>query len=170
MESIKSATSQKGGEKMELVLRCEINVSKQPIKKETTKLNLSWVNPRVDDLDYPFLDSFSGEWAVEVLRLRKKMKFQDIVHSIKKDGWQPATVYHLLALFGSQNGRNLSGSFMAPGSLCIDDFEYPGCVVLSIDGNDKKLGLGNWRGSKIGDYNIVRVKKMPSRPKLSETI
>ncbi len=169
MESINSATSQKGDEKMELVLRCDINVSKQPIKKETTKLNLSWVNPRVDDLDYPFLDSFSGEWNVEVLRLRKKMKFQDIVHSIKKDGWQPATVYHLLALLGSQNGRNLSGSLMAPGSLCIDDFEYPGCVVLSIDGDEKKLGLGNWRGSKIGDYNIVRVKKIPSQPKLGET-
>ncbi len=170
MESINSATSQKGGKKMELVLKCNINVSKKPIKKAIAKLNLSWVNPRVDDLDYPFLDSFSGEWDVEVLRLRKKMKFQDIVHSIKKDYWQPATVYHLLALFGSQNCQNLSGSFMAPGSLCIDDFEYPGCVVLSIDGDEKKLGLGNWRGSKIGDYDVVRVKKVHSNSKSDETI
>lgn len=170
MESINSFTSQKGGEKMELVLKCAISVSKQPIKKVATKLNLSWVNPRVDDQDYPFLNSFSGEWNVEVLRLRKKMKFQDIVHSIKKDGWQPATVYHLLALLGSQNGRNLSGSFMAPGSLCIDDFEYPGCVVLSLNGDDKKLGLGNWRGSKIGDYDIVRVKKISNQLETGETI
>lgn len=158
MELVNSETSQKGGVKMELVLKCDINVSKQPIKVLTERLCLSWVNPRVDDEDYPFLDSFSGKWGVEVLRFRKKMKFQDIVRSIKKDGWQPASVHHLLALMSSQECQGLSGSFMAPGSLCIDDFEYPGCVVLSIDGDDKKLGLGNWRGSKIGGYDVVRVK------------
>lgn len=163
MKLVNSTTSQKGGEKMELVLKCDIDVLKQTIKETAERLHLSWVNPRVDDKDYPFLDSFSGKWAVEVLRLRKKMKFKDIVRSIKKDGWQPASVHHLLALMSSQEGQNLSGSFMAPGSLCIDDFEYPGCVVLSIDGEDKKLGLGNWRGSKIGNYDVVRVR----RPSLS---
>lgn len=171
MESINQLSNfSERGEKMELVLKCDINVSKQPIKKTATELHLSWVNPRVDDQEYPFLDSFSGNWDVEVLRIRKKMKFQDIVYSIKKDGWQPASVYHLLALLGSQNGRDLSGSFMAPGSLCIDDFEYPGCVVLRIDGDVKKLGLGNWRGSKIGGYDIVRVKKIPNQLEPGETI
>lgn len=160
MELVNSTTSQKGGEKMELVLKCDIVVSKQSVKEMTEALHLSWVNPRVDDEDYPFLESFSGKWSVEVLRLRKKMKFQDIVRSVKKDGWQPATVHHLLALLNSKDGQGLSGSFMAPGSLCIDDFEYPGCVVLSIDGDDKKLGLGNWRGSKIGGYDVVRVKRL----------
>jgi hypothetical protein len=104
------------------------------------------------------LDSFAGKWSVEVLRLRKKMKLEDIVRQTKKDGWQPASVHHLLALLNSKKGHSLSGSLMAPGSLCIDDFEYPGCVVLSINGSDKKLGLGNWRGSKIGGHDVVRVK------------
>lgn len=161
MELENSVISQKGGEKMELVLKCEINVSKHPIKEMAKKLGLSWVNPRVDDEDYPFLESFSGKWNVEVLQLQKKMKFPDIVRSIKKDGWQPASVHHLLTLMNSQEGQSLSGSFMASGSLCIDDFEYPGCVVLSMDSNDKKLGLGNWRGSKIAGYKIVRVKPVP---------
>ena len=88
-----------------------------------------------------------------------KEKFEEIVRATRKDDWQPATIYHLLALLTSQNGRHLSGSFMAPGSLCIDDFEYPACVVLSINGEDRRIGLGNWRGSKIGGYNVVRVKR-----------
>ncbi len=158
MELNNSETSQKGGLKMELVLKCDLNVSKQSIKKSTERLNMSWVNPRVDDEDYPFLDSFSGKCSVEVLRLQRKMKFKDIVYTLKKDDWRPASVHHLLALLDSKDGQGLSGNFMAPGSLCIDDFEYPGCVVLSIDGDDKRLGLGNWRGSKIGGYHAVRVK------------
>lgn len=170
MELVNSITSQKGGQKMELVLKCDINVSKRPIKEMAEKLLLSWVNPRVDDDDYPFLDSFSGKWSVEVLRLRKKMKFQDIVRSVKKDGWQPASVHHLLALMSSQEGQDLYGSFMAPGSMCIDDFEYPGCVVLSINGGDKKLGLGNWRGSKIGNYDVVRVKRLQQDSSLSDEV
>jgi len=33
--------------------------------------------------------------------------------------------------------------------------------VLSNDGvDDIKLGLGNWRGSKISGYDILRVKKI----------
>lgn len=160
MELVNSTTYSKGGERMRLVLKCDICVSKQPIKEMSERLHLSWVNPRVDDKDYPFLDSFSGKWRVEVLCLQKKMKFQDIIRLIVKDGWQPASVHHLLALMSSQEGKDLSGSFMAPGSLCIDDFEYPGCVVLSIDDEGKKLGLGNWRGSKIGGYNIIRVKPL----------
>lgn len=144
---------------MELVLECDITVSKQSIKDMAKNLNMSWVNPCVDDENYPFLNSFSGIWSVEVLRLLKKMKFKDIAHALKKDGWQSASIHHLLALLNSQGGQGLSGSFMAPGSLYIDDFEYPGCVVLNINGNDNKLGLGNWRGSKIGGYDVVRVKR-----------
>ncbi len=159
MELVNSETSQKGGDKMELVFQCDLNVSKQSIKERANSSDISWINPRVDDGDYPFLDSFAGKWSVEVLSLRKKMKFEDIVHLTKQDGWQPASVHHLLALLNSKDGHILSGSFMAPGSLCIDDFEYPGCVVLNIDGEDKKLGLGNWRGSKIGGYNVMKVKR-----------
>jgi hypothetical protein len=159
MELNNPETSQKGGVKMELVLKCDLSVSKQSIKERAASLGISWINPRVDDEDYPFLDSFAGKWSVEVLRLQKKMKIEDIVRRTKKDGWQPASVHHLLALLSSEDGKNLSGSLMAPGSLCIDDFEYPGCVVLSINGSDKKLGLGNWRGSKIGGHDVVRVKR-----------
>jgi hypothetical protein len=159
MELVNSENSQKGGVKMELVLKCDLSVSKQSIKERANSLGVSWINPRVDDVDYPFLDSFAGKWNVEVLRLQKKMKLEDIVHRTKKDGWQPASVHHLLALLNSKDGHDLSGSLMAPGSLCIDDFEYPGCVVLSINGSEKKLGLGNWRGSKIGGHDVVRVKR-----------
>jgi hypothetical protein len=170
MELVNSTTSQNGGKKMELVLKCGIDVSKKTIKEMAEHLHLSWVNPRVDDRDYPFLDSFLGKWSVEVLRLQKKLKFPDIVRSIKKDGWQPASVHHLLALMSSQEGQDLTGSFMAPGSMCIDDFEYPGCVVLSINGEDKKLGLGNWRGSKIGNYDVVRVRLLQQAPSLSDEV
>lgn len=159
MESINLVTSQKGNEKMEIVLKCVIDVSKQTIKELVEALNVSWVNPRVTEEDYPFQDSFSGKWDVELLRPRRKMKFEDIVRATREDGWQTGTVYHLLTLFVSQDGKSLSGSFMAPGSLCTDDFEYSGCVVLSVAGDNKKIGLGNWRGSKIGGYDIVRIKR-----------
>lgn len=158
MESSNLAISQKGDDKMKLILECDLNVPKHTIKEMAQKLGISWINPRVNDKDYPSLDSFSGGWHVEVLHLQKKMKFEDIINTVKKDGWLPASVHHLLALLDSQEGQILSGSFMALGSLSIDDFEYLGCVVLSIDDEDKKLGLGNWRGSKIGGYNVVRVK------------
>jgi hypothetical protein len=144
---------------METVFKSIIDVSEKTLKELAESLEMSWVNPRVTDTFYPFRDSFLGKWKVEVQKLRKKEKFEEIVRATKKDDWQPATIYHLLTLLTSQNGKHLSGSFMAPGSLCIDDFEYPACVVLSINGEDKRIGLGNWRGSKIGGYNVVRVKR-----------
>jgi len=87
------------------------------------------------------------------------MKFEDIVHTVKNDGWQPASVHHLLAFLNSPDGQTLSESIMAPGSLCMDDFEYLGCVVLNIEGTDRKLGLGNWRGSKISGYTVLGAKR-----------
>ena len=150
---------QTGDKKMETVLRCIIDVSKKTLKEMTEVSGISWVNSRVTDICYPFQDSFSGKWKVEVQRLQKKEKFEEIVREIRKDNWQPATIYHLLTLLNSQEGKHLSGLFMTPASLCVDDFEYPGCVVLSIDGEDRRIGLGNWRGSKIGGYNVVRIKR-----------
>jgi hypothetical protein len=144
---------------METVFNSIIDVSKKTLKELAESLEMSWVNPRVTDTFYPFRDSFLGMWKVEVQKLRRKEKFEEIVRATREDDWQPATIYHLLTLLTSQDGKHLSGSFMAPGSLCIDDFEYPGCVVLSIKGEDKRIGLGNWRGSKIGGYNVVRVKR-----------
>ena len=145
--------------KIETILQCVIEVSGKTLKEMAETSGMSWVNPRVTDTFYPFRDSFLGRWKVEVQRLRKKEKFEEIVRATRKDDWQPATIYHLLTLLTSPEGKHLSGSFMTPGSLCIDDFEYPACVVLSINGEDKRIGLGNWRGSKIGDYNVGRVKK-----------
>ena len=149
-------------ENMEIILECVIDVSSKTLKDLAKSLEMSWANPRVTDTFYPFRDSFLGKWKVEVQRLRRKKKFEEIVRATREDDWQPATIYHLLTLLTSQNGKHLSGLFMAPASLCIDDFEYPGCVVLSIAGEDRKIGLGNWRGSKIGGYNVVRVKKEPN--------
>ena len=152
-------TTLEGVNNMETILQCVIDVSGKTLKEMVEALEMSWVQPRVTDIFYPFRDSFLGKWKVEVQKLRKKEKFEEIVRATRKDDWQPATIYHLLAFLTSQNGRHLSGSFMAPGSLCIDDFEYPACVVLSINGEDRRIGLGNWRGSKIGGYNVVRVKR-----------
>jgi hypothetical protein len=144
---------------METVLSSVIDVSEKTLKEMAEDLKMSWVNPRVTDIFYPFRDSFLGKWKIEVQKFRKKEKFEEIVRSTREDDWQPATIYHVLTLLTSQNGKHLSGSFMAPASLCIDDFECPGCVVLSIKGEDRKIGLGNWRGSKIGGYNVVRIKR-----------
>lgn len=154
--------------KMETFFQSDIDVSEKSLKDMTESLEMSWVNPRVSDTFYPFLDSFSGKWKVEVLKLRRTEKFENIVRSITKDDWKPANIYHLLTLLASQEGKDLSGLFMAPGSLCIDDFEYPGCVVLSINGEDRKIGLGNWRGSRIGGYNVVRVKKVQNQSEAME--
>jgi hypothetical protein len=148
-----------GVKKMETILHCVIDVSGKTLEEMTRALEISWVHPGVTEVFYPFRDSLLGKWKVEVQRFRKKEKFEEIVRTIKKDDWQPATIYHLLALLTSEEGKHLSGSFMAPGSLCIDDFEYPACVVLSINGEDKKIGLGNWRGSSVGGYDVVRVKR-----------
>lgn len=144
---------------MRLVFRGSIDMFKQSIGDSVDKLSITWINPMIDDVEYPYLDSFTGKWEVEVFIIEKKMKFEEIVHELKKDSWQPASVYHLLTLLSSVDGQTLDKSMMAPGSLCIDDFEYPGCIVLNIEGNDKKLGLGNWRGSKISEYDVVRVRK-----------
>jgi hypothetical protein len=144
----------------ETVFCCSVDVSERSLRDMAELLKMTWVHPRVSEVFYPFKDSFSGKWAVEVLQPRKKEKFEDLVRLARKDGWQPATIYHLMTLLASQEGEDLSGSFMALASLCVDDFECPGCVVLSIQDEDRKIGLGNWRGSKIGGYNIVRVKKI----------
>lgn len=158
---------------METVFSGFIDVSGKTLKEMTKALEMSWVHPRVTDIFYPFREAFSGKWMVEVQKPRRKEKFEEIVRVTKEDDWQPATIYHLLTLLDSREGKRLSGTFMAPGSLCIDDFECPGCVVLSMDGEDRKIGLGNWRGSKIGGYGVVRVKKMnggqQDKPIASET-
>ena len=144
---------------MKLVFKCNIDVSKQSINEMAVRVGLSWVNPRIDDDDYPLSDAILGEWNVEVLCLQRRMMFEEILREIRKDGWRPASVHHLLTLFASGE-RIPSGSFLAPGSFCVDDFECLACVILSVDGNDKKLGLGNWRGSKIdGKYCVVRVRR-----------
>jgi hypothetical protein len=146
-------------EKAEIILASEIVIQKSTIYEMAEKLHISWINPLVTDKNYPLFDSFLGKWNVEVLRLNRKMKFQDIVSMIHIDGWQPANIYHLLYLMITPDGNGLSRSLIAPGSIYIDDFECPGCVVLSVNKEDKKIGLGNWRNSKICGYDIVRVKQ-----------
>ena len=95
------------------------------------------------------------------MRIDNKTKFEEIVKLCKQDGYEPATVYHLLNFFKEIENSNRYKKIMAPGSLCVDDFKHPACVVLSNDGvDDIKLGLGNWRGSKISGYDILRVKKI----------
>lgn len=119
------------------------------------KLNISWVNPRVTDSDYPFHDSFLGEWLVEVIRLDKKNKFDQIVNLCKQDDFKPATIFHLLSFVDTVKDLNKYKSLVAAGSLCLDDFECPGCVVLSNTNGDLKLGLGNWRGNSLIGYDVL---------------
>jgi hypothetical protein len=152
---------QMGEKKMEMetVYSGEMDVSGKTLKEMADSLGMTWVNPRVTDIFYPFRESFSGKWQVEVQKPRRKEKFEDLVRTTREDGWQPANVYHLLTLLGTQEGQRLSGAFMAAGSPCMDDFECPGCVVMSVSDKDKKVGLSNWRGSKVGGYYVVKVKK-----------
>ena len=138
----------------------DILIKKESIEDLKESIKISWANPRITDFDYPLNDSLLGKWEVQVLRTDKKMKFEDIFILCKQDGYEPATVYHLLNFIREVKNLSKYKSLMAPGSLCIDDFEYTGCVVFSNSGaTDLKLGLGNWRGSKIGEYDILRVKK-----------
>jgi len=67
----------------------------------------------------------------------------------------------LKAPFSSRLDIDFSSNILAAGSLCVDDFEYMGCVVSSVGSDGTKLGLGNWRGSKIGGYDFLRVKRLP---------
>lgn len=102
-----------------------------------------------------------GKWKVQVLRVSKKMKFEDIVKLCKEDDYQSSNIYHMLNFVKEIKDLSDLKSLMAPGSICIDDFEYPGCVVLSKEKDGGlSLGLGNWRGNKIGEYDILRVKKI----------
>jgi hypothetical protein len=140
--------------------KIEISLSGVTIANAIEGLNISWINPRITDHDYPFKDSYVVTWEVEAIRPKNKLKFLDIISVCSQDGYIPANIFHLLSFVHSVKDTFSHQSLLAPGSLCIDDFEYPGCVVLSIEEEDKKLGLGNWRGSKIGGYDILRAKKL----------
>lgn len=125
------------------------------------KAGASWVNFRISDETYPFKDSFAGLWEAEVVTSSKGLSFEEIVELCRRDGWSPGTVYHMLALFEYIRAEGSEGCsmLMAPGSISIDDFEYPGCVVLTASGGKVELGLGNWRGNKVSGYGMVRVRR-----------
>jgi hypothetical protein len=145
-------------ENLEKIAEIDIFVSKINFNETYKGLNISWINPRITDFDYSFDGSFLGNWNVEVLRPKNKMKFEDIVNLCKQDGYEPANIFHLLSFVNSVGNIKEYKSLMAPKSISKDDFGYIGCVVLE-NTNELKLGLGNWRGSKIGGYDILRVKK-----------
>ena len=145
---------------MEQISQTRIYVSKTNIANMVDKLNISWVNPRITDSDYPFQDSFLGNWIVEVVKIDKGLKFEEIVRLCKQDGFSSASIFHLLAFIDNVKDFSKYKSLIAAGSLCLDDFEYPGCVVLSKEGNTLKLGLGNWRGNSFKGYDVLRVKKV----------
>lgn len=138
-----------------------IEVPKTNLADAVRKTGVSWVNFRISDEAYPFKDSFSGLWDVEVVTSSKGLLFEEIVELCRRDGWLPGTVYHMLALFEYIKAEGLEDSsmLMAPGSISIDDFECPGCVVLTASGGKVELGLGNWRGNKVSGYGIVRVRR-----------
>ena len=144
---------------MKQISQTNISVTKASISKMVEKLNISWVNPRITDSDYPFQESFLGDWTVEVVRIEKRIKFEEIVKICKQDGFKPASIFHLLAFVDTVKDLSKYKSLIAAGSLCLDDFEYPGCVVLSKEGLELKLGLGNWRGNSVTGYDVLRVKK-----------
>lgn len=145
---------------IEVISQQNISIHRNNLSDLFKVLNISWVNPRINDFEYPFKEEFLGSWKIQVLRTSKKMKFEDIVRLCKEEGYEPANIYHVLNFVKDVENLADYKSLMAPGSLCIDDFEYTGCVVLSNEKNkDLKLGLGNWRGNKIGEYDILRVKK-----------
>jgi len=143
-----------------LIVEANISISRINIDSIVKELNVSWVNPRITDFEYPFDDSFTGEWNIQVLRLEKKMKFEDIIDLCKQDDYMPANIFHLFNFVNTFKDLGEYKPLMAPGSLCVDDFECGGCIVLNKNKNELKLGLGNWRGSKIGGYDILRVKKI----------
>lgn len=145
---------------VERIAKITAFVPKQSVSEMVKELPISWVNPRITDQTYPTKDSFVGEWEIEVLRPKNKLKFDEIARLCKEDGYSPATIFHLLSFVSSAKNTIQYKSLLAPASLCLDDFEYIGCVALGVEKEDLKLGLGNWRGSKIGGYDILRVKKV----------
>ena len=145
-----------------IISKTNISVSRVSIEEMVKELDISWVNQRITDLDYPFKDSFLGEWEVEVVRPSKKMRFEEIVDLSRQEGYEPATIFHLLFFLKTINNIENYKVLMAPASLCLDDFEHPGCVVLGKYQEGLKLGVGNWRGFKIGGHDILRTKKISS--------
>jgi hypothetical protein len=156
---IKKPNKERWGD-VDVISKINISIPNESVSEALKKLNVSWVNPRITDQDYPFANSLVGEWEVEVLRPKNKLKFNDIVQICKEDGYGPATVFHLLAFVNATKDDSENRLLLAAGSLCVDDFEYIGCVVLTVQDGELKLGLGNWRGSKIGGHDILRVKKI----------
>jgi hypothetical protein len=143
-----------------LIVEANISISRINIDSIVKELNVSWVNPRITDFEYPFDDSFASDWNIQALRIDKKMKFEDIIDLCKQDGYEPANIFHLFNFVNTFKDLGEYKSLMAPGSLCVDDFECGGCIVLNKNKNELKLGLANWRDSKIGRYDILRVKKI----------
>jgi hypothetical protein len=145
---------------MDQILACEIVVVKKTVEEMIKESCLTWSHPLVTDENYPFHDLFFGKWKIEVLRPRKKMCFRELVYQVISRGLQKANVFHLLSLINSPIFKGLSGSLLALGSPCQDDFECIGCVVLNLKGGQMSLGIGNWRGVRIGGYDVVGVKKI----------
>lgn len=145
---------------VEKIAKITAFVPKRSVSEMVKELLIFWVNPRITDQSYPIKDSFVGEWEIEVLRPKNTLKFDEIVRLCTEDGYSPATIFHLLSFVSTAKNTIQYKSLLAPASLCVDDFEYIGCVALGVEKEDLKLGLGNWRGSKIGGYDILRVKKV----------
>jgi len=146
--------------KITVIYRTQIFVSNIKMFERIDKLNFSWVNSLISEQKYPIKESYLGLWHVEVLRPKNKMSFKQIVSLCKKDGYIPASIHHALVLLSIIDRRCQFNSLLAPASMHLDDFEHFGCTVITTNNNERKLGLGNWRGTKISGYDILRVKKI----------
>lgn len=155
-------SEKKGKRNIKIITQKNIFVCKQSIEEMIKILKISWVNKGVSDQYYPCRDSYEGEWSVEVLRSENKMKFDEVVDICMEDECSPATIFHVLSFLLTVSDYSIYQSMLAPASLYTDDFEHTGCVVVSIQGQQLTLGLGNWRGFKISGCDILRIKRIPS--------
>lgn len=141
------------------VMVFDIEITKKSISELLKEGRYSWVNPRIDDLFFRLKEESLGKWEVEICESSKSISLRDADNLCSQEGKRPGTLWHLLVFSNTYPFEDIEKPLIATGTSTLDDFEYRSCPVLYGVGDDRKIGLGNWRGNKLKKCCFLRVRR-----------
>ena len=148
----------------EITYRTQIFIKDAPLQDTINEnKNIKWIHPKINQYKNTDKNLYTGKWIIEIIKIKKGTCFKEISKLVKENNFEGANIFHTLELINSNPDIGKAPqTLLAPASLYLDDFGELGCVVFDIQKKNKiHLGLGNWRGHKIKNFSIIRIKKIP---------
>ena len=116
------------------------------------------IHPQITEGNFPHDPKSVGEWEWKIFHFGRNILSKTTVAAMIADGWQPATLEHMLAFGAKYPDVQREGLVIGLGSSCV----FGGCRRVSYLCNyaaGRGLGLGRWDGGWGDDYRVLAVCK-----------